>query len=87
MLEAWAYRRPVIVTDADEAAALVQACRAGLTTSPGDAKALADAILELKEHPDLARQMGANGRRCIEEQWNREKLARDMESILIALTE
>ncbi len=87
MLEAWAYRRPVIVTDADEAAALVQACRAGLTTPPGDAKALADAILELKEHPNLARQMGSNGRRCIEERWNREKLARDMEYILIALTE
>lgn len=82
MLEAWAYRRPVIVTDEDEAAALARSCNAGLATPPGDARALADAILRLESERALAKRMGENGRRCIENQLNRETLARKMEQTL-----
>ena len=82
MLEAWAYRRPVIVTDEDEAAALVRSCNAGLATPPGDARALADAILRLESDRAMAKRMGENGRRCIEKRLNREALAREMEEAL-----
>jgi len=86
MLEAWAYRRPVVLTDDDEAADLIRTCLGGIATPPGDARALADAILQLEADRARARQMGENGRRCIEEKLNREQLARKMESVLLAVT-
>jgi glycosyltransferase involved in cell wall biosynthesis len=86
MLEAWAYRRPVVLTDDDEAADLIRTCQGGIATPPGDARALADAILQLEADRARARQMGENGRRCIEEKLNREQLARKMESVLLAVT-
>jgi glycosyltransferase involved in cell wall biosynthesis len=86
MLEAWAYRRPVIVTDEDEGGELARSCQAGQVTPPGDARALADAILTLEENRSLAQQMGANGRRCIEEALNRETLARKMADALRAIS-
>ncbi len=82
MLEAWAYRRPVIITDEDEGGNLARSCEAGLATPAGDARALADAVLQLEANRDLARRMGENGRRCIEERLNREALARKMEHVL-----
>jgi glycosyltransferase involved in cell wall biosynthesis len=87
MLEAWAYRRPVIITDENEGGKLAASCNAGLATPPGDARALADAILTLEADRTRARQMGENGRRCIEEKLNREKLARQMESVLLTVTQ
>ena len=86
MLEAWAYRRPVIITDRDEGGQLAVSCKAGLATPPGDAQALAEAILALKQDRALAQQMGENGRRCIEEKLNREKLALKMERVLREVT-
>ena len=82
MLEAWAYRRPVIVTDEDEGGELARSCHAGPVTPPGDARALADAILALEADRALVKRMGENGRRCIEESLNREVLARKMEQML-----
>ena len=86
MLEAWAYRRPVIITDEDEGGKLAVSCNAGLATPPGDARALADAILQMEADREQARQMGENGRRCIEEKLNREKLAREMADALRAIS-
>jgi glycosyltransferase involved in cell wall biosynthesis len=87
MLEAWAYRRPVIITSTGDGAAVLQRCGGGLAVPPGDPKALAEAILYLKAHPDERQGMGENGRRCIEEELNREKLARKMEHVLRSVVE
>ncbi len=87
MLEAWAYRRPVIITDAGgEGGALAESCQAGLVTPAGDARALAKAILTLKRDQDLAKRLGGNGRRCIEKQLNRAKQARALEQVLLQVT-
>jgi glycosyltransferase involved in cell wall biosynthesis len=87
MLEAWAYRRPVIITDEDEGGNLARSCNAGLATPPGDACALADAILRLEADRALAKRMGENGRHCIEERLNREALARKLEETLKTIVE
>ncbi len=84
MLEAWAYRKPVIITDqGGEGGALAASCQAGLVTPAGDARALADAILTLEKDRALAKRMGENGRRCIEARLNREALARKLERVLM----
>lgn len=87
MLEAWAYRRPIVVTDAEgESGKMAASCEAGIATPPGDAQTLAEAILTLKQDRALAKQMGENGRRCIEEKLNREKLALEMARVLKEVT-
>jgi glycosyltransferase involved in cell wall biosynthesis len=49
--------------------------QAGLVVKPGDATAIAQAILTLKNQPALAQAMGQNGRKLIEDEFNRQKLA------------
>lgn len=62
MLQAMAAGRPVIATDVGAVAKIVQPGRTGLLVPPGDAGALADAILTLLEDPTVARSMGAAAR-------------------------
>ncbi len=86
MLEGWAYRKPVIITSSGVGAQLTTTWEAGLATPPGDARALANAILTLEADRALLKRMGENGRRCIEEKLNREALARAMEQVLTGVT-
>ncbi len=63
--------RPVIVAaDAGSAVArTVAQYEAGLVALPGDARAIANAILELRRDRNRSEQMGANARRCFEENY------------------
>jgi len=42
----------------------------GITVVPNDVKQIANAIIYLNEHPNEAKQMGLNGRRAVEEEFN-----------------
>jgi glycosyltransferase involved in cell wall biosynthesis len=63
--------RPVIVNIPGEAAGIVRDSAAGLVIPGGDARALAEAILELSEDPERRMEMGANGRRYVTEKHDR----------------
>jgi colanic acid biosynthesis glycosyl transferase WcaI len=67
--------RPVIcAANAESAVALtVQDADAGLVVCPGDAQSIADAILQLKREPEMARQMGRNARLCFEKHYTLER--------------
>lgn len=60
--------KPVIYSGAGEAARLVQEqANAGIIVPPEEPQALAQAILDLVDNPQLANQWGANGRRYVEQ--------------------
>ncbi len=67
--------KPIILAMEGVIRKLVEQAQAGLIVSPGDAQGIAQAILTLKNQPDLAKKMGGNGRRLIEDEFNRQKLA------------
>lgn len=62
VLEAMATGLPVVATGVGGTPALVTDHRTGLLVQPGNAPALAEAILRLLETPAIASEMGARGR-------------------------
>lgn len=67
--------RPVLLAIDGVARQVVEQAQAGIFCLPGDPANLAQAVRELAADPVHARQMGANGRRYIEEHFDRVKLA------------
>lgn len=61
--------RPVVCAARSDSAVArtVREANAGLVVPPGNARAIADAILTLKSDPSAAREMGRNGRQYFEE--------------------
>jgi glycosyltransferase involved in cell wall biosynthesis len=66
-VEAMALARPVIASAQGGLPEIVVPGETGLLVPPNDPQALADAVSELLAEPDLARQMGANGRARVEQ--------------------
>ncbi len=54
---------------------LIQQHRCGVAVPPGDAAALADALCQLADQPDLRREFGRNARRLAETQFARAAMA------------
>ncbi|MDT8896881.1 glycosyltransferase family 4 protein [Thermanaerothrix sp. 4228-RoL] len=54
---------------------VVEEAGAGIAVPPGDAQALAKAILYLAENRELTKRMGMAGRHCIEENFRRDQMA------------
>jgi glycosyltransferase involved in cell wall biosynthesis len=65
VIEAMAYGVPPIVTSVGGSPELVEPGDSGLVVPPGDANALADALLELYRQPERRREMGKRARRRI----------------------
>jgi glycosyltransferase involved in cell wall biosynthesis len=77
VIEAMAYGVPSIVTDVGGSPELIQHEVSGLVVPPGDAPALAAAILRLRKQPELARAYGRAGQERIEREFsNRTTVAR-----------
>ncbi|MFH2038139.1 MAG: glycosyltransferase family 4 protein, partial [Chloroflexota bacterium] len=78
--------RPVVLAIDGVIREVVEAGDCGIFATPGDPAALAQAVRSLAENPQRSREMGLNGRRYIEANFNRpllaEKLAMLMEDML-----
>jgi glycosyltransferase involved in cell wall biosynthesis len=61
-IEAWAARRPVVLADIDAVRSFVDDGRTGLLIPPGDAGALASAVVDLLDDPDQRAALAAAGR-------------------------
>jgi N-acetylglucosaminyl-diphospho-decaprenol L-rhamnosyltransferase len=70
VLEALATGRPVVVPDSAGPAEIVDGS-SGLLYTPGDARAAAEAVLELLASPERAARMGAHGRARAREHFDR----------------
>lgn len=75
MFEAMAMRRPMILGVEGEAQALLEDAQAGISIVPEDSGGLAEAVRQLASDRARGRTMGNSGRRFVEENFDRTKLA------------
>lgn len=75
MFEAMATARPIVLGVLGESAELLEQADAGVVIPPENAAALAQALTRLADAPAVAAEMGRNGRRLVEREFDREKLA------------
>jgi glycosyltransferase involved in cell wall biosynthesis len=75
-LEAMACTRPLVGYDQEWAREIVRPGVDGLLVPPGDARALAGAVLDLLADPERAAALGASARARVEEEFEAGKVAR-----------
>lgn len=81
LLEAMACGRPVVSTSIAGVADDVKKYNAGAIVEPGDSEALANAIVRILQDEEGAEEMGKNGRRMVEKQYNWESVCKAIEDI------
>ncbi len=81
VLEAMASGRPVVVTETTGQADFVDQARAGSVVPPGNAEAIAEAILPFLLDPAHAAEVGERGRRFVREQLDSEVIAERRERV------
>lgn len=88
MYEAMACARPIVLAVDGEARQLIaEQAGAALYVEPENATALAQAILQLRAQPELARQLGERGREFVKAHFDRDQLVVALEERLLALIE
>jgi glycosyltransferase involved in cell wall biosynthesis len=86
MFEIMGMARPIILSVDGESRDVLMAARGGIPVAPGDAKAIAAAILDLAANPDRALGFGQNGRAYVTLHHDRRQLARRFESVMLELS-
>ncbi len=74
--------RPVVLAINGVIRKVVDAAGCGIFSPPGEAGALAEAIIQLANDPAKSRSMGLAGRKYLEEHFNREEMAGKLMAIL-----
>lgn len=87
LIEAMACGVPVVATRVGGVPDLVTDGLHGFVTPPGDAHAVAVAIVELLSNPHRAREMAESGRRHVRGRFTAERLVRDVEALYDGLLE
>lgn len=82
-IESLAAGRPMVATAVDGTTEVVVNEKTGLTVAPGDAKALAGAIVRLLKNPAFASQLAAAGRAWVLEHFSREQQVRETEALYL----
>jgi glycosyltransferase involved in cell wall biosynthesis len=80
-LEAMAMKKPVVALDSGGVGQVVDHGKAGLLSPPKDIDKLAANLLKLINDPALRRQMGDYGRRRVEEYYNPQRMAGEIEQL------
>jgi glycosyltransferase involved in cell wall biosynthesis len=86
MAEAMMQERPVAAFRQGGAAEIVVDGETGRLTAPGDAPALASAVLDLLNDPARARAMGASGRQRAEEFFNADRMTAAVSGVYDAVS-
>ncbi|MFC1513634.1 glycosyltransferase family 4 protein [candidate division KSB1 bacterium] len=86
MFEALAMGKPVIAGIKGEAERLINKAQAGITVEPEHPVSYVNAIKELNSDRKNCEDMGLNGRRFVEENFNRDNLAGIVEDIFLEMT-
>jgi glycosyltransferase involved in cell wall biosynthesis len=84
-LEAMAMKVPVVASRIGGLEEVVEHEKTGLLVPPGDAAALAAAILRLAENPEMRRNMGEAGRRRVEHYFGLDSTVRRVEELYVEL--
>lgn len=80
LVEAMAAGRPVITTNTSSMPEIVRDGVDGLLVPPGEAQSLSQAIIRLLQNPQLAKQMGENGKKHVEEQFTKKRMIDETEA-------
>ncbi len=79
MFEAMACARPILLSvDGDARRLAEQEAGAAIYVEPENATALASAVLNLREHPDLTKTLGQRGRAYVEARFDYDQLAAEL---------
>jgi colanic acid biosynthesis glycosyl transferase WcaI len=78
LYEYQAVGRPIICCADGQPAEYVKETKSGILVKPEDYKALAKAVLYLKNNPNLARELGESGRRYVEHNLSVEKIGEEL---------
>ncbi len=79
--------RPIVLAIDGVIREVVEAAKAGIFVPPGNSTEMAKAILSLFKDPDLARQMGINGRQYVCEHFDRRQMSDQFENLFQSLVE
>jgi glycosyltransferase involved in cell wall biosynthesis len=77
--------KAVVAAQTGESASVLEESGAGVVVPPGDARAMADAILSLSRDPERCVAMGQRGRQFVEQNYSRSVWAARLEEMLRAL--
>jgi glycosyltransferase involved in cell wall biosynthesis len=83
MFDSLAAGKPVLTNMPGWLQSLVEDHEAGVFVEPDNARDFADKAIFLADHPEFRASYGKNARRLAEERFARDKLARELESILV----
>lgn len=86
LFEALAAGRPVIGSLRGEAASILERSGGGVVVPPGDATALASAIVQLRDDPAARAQMAERGGAFVRGHYDRDALAQRYLDVLLSLT-
>lgn len=87
LFEAMAMEVPVILGIKGEARTLLKNADAGIAVEPENPVAVADAIIKLSKDSDIRKKLGTNGRKYVVKYHNRDKLADEVEAVLLNMDE
>jgi len=82
MFDAWACACPIVLSIEGEARRVLEEANAGVYAEPENPASIAAAIKSLRDAPGRAKELGANGRRYVEENYSRERMAQHLEALL-----
>lgn len=80
-LEAMAMKRPVVASKAGGIPEVVVEGKTGFLVPVKNSQAIADKVIFLLEHPEIAKKMGQQGHLRVKENFTREKLTREYEKV------
>ncbi|MCX7885281.1 MAG: glycosyltransferase family 4 protein [Caloramator sp.] len=82
MFETLASKVPIVLSVEGEAKEFIENANGGICVEPENEKEIAQAVLKLYNEPELKKKLGENGRKYIEENYDRDKITRKFEDIL-----
>ena len=87
IFEIMAMGRPILISVDGESRKLVEQAKAGIFSEPEKAQMMSDKILYLKENPQVRQTLGNNGRKFVEEHFDRNRLADRYQALIHRLLE
>lgn len=75
LLESLAAGKPIVISNLPPMNEVLREATAGLAVPPGDAEALAEAVVDLLRNPDERARMGREGQKLVEEYFNIHRVA------------
>ena len=77
---------PIVGSSSGEIPWLIELTGGGLVFAEGDSDALADALRDLREHPELRRELAATGRAAVERLFSVPAATDRLEQLLISVS-